>query len=68
MMCDATCSACKREADVRATKPHTVQLTLLVDAEHAGKAVEKIVSAYAGTGITVHRVTALPFEPEDDRW
>jgi hypothetical protein len=54
--------------DVRATKPHTVQVTLLVDAEDTGKAVSKVIGATAVGGIQVERISALPYEPEDDRW
>lgn len=44
--------------DPRATKPHQVSVTIVVQAEDARKAVEKVLSSYEGTGIEVTQVSA----------
>lgn len=68
-MCDD--GPCKdyagKNEDVRATRTHTVSLTLLVQGEDSGKAIERVIAAL-GSGMHVERVSALPYEPEDDRW
>lgn len=53
-MCDG-CEPTTYE-DVRATKPHEVALGLIVQAEDAGKAVERVTDALRGIG-DIQRIT-----------
>lgn len=65
-MCDGPCNENTFKEDVRATKKHVVSLTLLVDAEDSGMAIE-LVCGRLLTNVHVERVSAMPYQ-EEDAW